>query len=597
MDSGTENMDWIGAVLRRLIEFTQRGGEVNVVVTGVNVGAQPYWNAESTMLMHTRGILVMTPASAMVLTGKQALDFSGGVSAEDNFGIGGFDRIMGPNGQGQYWAPTLPDACEILLRHYEHTYVVPGERWPRRRATTDPIDRDVRSAPHASIAGSDMASVGDVFSATHNAERKKPFDMRSVMCAVADADSEPLERWGQWRGAETAIVWDAHVGGIPVCLLGIESHTVARRGFVPAGGPSSWTSGTLFPQSSRKLARAINGASGNRPLVVLANLSGFDGSPESMRRWQLEYGAEIGRAVTNFRGPIVFVVVSRYHGGAFVVFSKQLNERLEIAAVEGSFASVIGGAPAAATVFARDVDTRTQQDPRVREAAERVREATGPDASTARARLAEVTAAVRSAKLSEVAEEFDRIHTVQRALAVGSVDRIIAAEALRPYIVDAARTGDVSGVAGGPPRSAAVARLRGRRGRRAGPAAGASRRLPSSAGIGRRVATSPETPALRPRARVSAPTRRRAARRPSPRRCGCRGAARSAAPSARSPWPTRSGWRPRRGPGGRPPTAARPRSGSRRRSPAFGAPPVPGRSRPPAIRSGTSRTPPSRPGR
>ena len=189
MDSGTENMDWIGAVLRRVIEFTQRGGEVNIVVTGVNVGAQPYWNAEATMLMHTRGILVMTPASAMVLTGKQALDFSGGVSAEDNFGIGGFDRIMGPNGQGQYWASTLADACDILLRHYEYTYVVPGERWPRRRATTDPVDRDVRSAPHTADAGSDMATVGDIFSATHNAERKKPFDMRSVMRATADTDS------------------------------------------------------------------------------------------------------------------------------------------------------------------------------------------------------------------------------------------------------------------------------------------------------------------------------------------------------------------------------------------------------------------------
>ncbi len=107
-DSGTENMDWIAAVLRRLIEYTQAGGEVNVVVTGINVGAQPYWNAEATMLMHTSGILIMTPASAMVLTGKSSLDYSGGVSAEDNFGIGGFDRIMGPNGQGQYWAPTLP---------------------------------------------------------------------------------------------------------------------------------------------------------------------------------------------------------------------------------------------------------------------------------------------------------------------------------------------------------------------------------------------------------------------------------------------------------------------------------------------------------
>jgi acetyl/propionyl-CoA carboxylase alpha subunit/acetyl-CoA carboxylase carboxyltransferase component len=436
MDSGTENMDWIAAVLRRLIEFTQSGGEVNVVVTGVNVGAQPYWNAEATMLMHTRGILVMTPVSAMVLTGKQALDFSGGVSAEDNFGIGGYDRIMGPNGQGQYWAASLAEACEILLRHYEHAYVVAGEAYPRRASTDDPVDRDVRTSPHA---GSDLTVVGDVFSADRNADRKVPFDMRSVMRAVTDTDALPLERWAHWRGAETAIVWDAHIGGIPVCLLGIESHSVARRGFVPVGGPSAWSAGTLFPQSSRKLARAINAASGNRPVVVLANLSGFDGSPESMRRWQLEYGAEIGRAVTNFRGPIVFVVVSRYHGGAFVVFSKQLNERLEIAAVEGSFASVIGGAPAAATVFAREVKSRTERDPRVQEATERLRSAA--EAGAPRARLAEITATVRAEKLGEVADEFDRIHTVQRARAVGSVDRIIPAAQLRPYIVDALERG------------------------------------------------------------------------------------------------------------------------------------------------------------
>jgi hypothetical protein len=96
MRSGTENMDWVAAALKRIVEFTQRGGEINIVVAGITVGAQPYWNAEATMLMHTKGILVMTPESAMVLTGKQSLDFSGGVSAEDNFGIGGYDRVMGP---------------------------------------------------------------------------------------------------------------------------------------------------------------------------------------------------------------------------------------------------------------------------------------------------------------------------------------------------------------------------------------------------------------------------------------------------------------------------------------------------------------------
>ncbi|RPJ84445.1 MAG: hypothetical protein EHM13_04250, partial [Acidobacteria bacterium] len=98
MESGTENMDWIARVLRRLIEFTQAGNEVNLIIMGINVGGQPYWNAEATMLMHTRGILVMTPEAAMVLTGKTALDYSGSVSAEDNHGIGGYEPIMGPNG-------------------------------------------------------------------------------------------------------------------------------------------------------------------------------------------------------------------------------------------------------------------------------------------------------------------------------------------------------------------------------------------------------------------------------------------------------------------------------------------------------------------
>jgi acetyl/propionyl-CoA carboxylase alpha subunit/acetyl-CoA carboxylase carboxyltransferase component len=441
MDSGTENMDWIALTLRRLIEFTQEGGEVNIIVTGINVGGQPYWNAEATMLMHTRGILIMTPASAMVLTGKQALDFSGAVSAEDNFGIGGYDRVMGLNGQAQYWAASFPAACAVLMRHYALAYVVPGERFPRRRPTGDPAGRDVCVSPHAVLAESPFRVIGDLFSQELNAERKQPFDMRSVMRAVADSDSPPLERWKDLAEGDTSIVWDTTIGGIPVCLLGLESHKVARKGFVPADGPPAWTAGTLFPQSSRKTARAINATSGNRPLVVLANLSGFDGSPESMRRRQLEYGAEIGRAVTNFKGPIVFVVVSRYHGGAFVVFSKALNPAMEIAAVEGSVASVIGGTPAAATVFAREVKQRTDADADVRAARKALAAASGAEAARLRGVLAEVVERVRSSKLGEVAGEFDAIHTVERALKVGSVDRIIRAQDLRPYVVDALERG------------------------------------------------------------------------------------------------------------------------------------------------------------
>ena len=440
MESGTENMDWISRVLRRLITFTQARGEVNVVVAGINVGAQPYFNAEATMLLHTRGILVMTPDGAMVLTGKQALDYSGGVSAEDNFGIGGYDRIMGPNGQAQYWAPDLGAACEILFAHYEHSYVAPGERFPRRAASTDPLDRDVRSYPHHA-PDSDFQTVGDVFSSETNPERKKPFDIRAVMRAVADQDHAPLERWAAMAGAETAVVFDAHLGGYPVTMLGIESRPLRRSGFLPADGPDQWTAGTLFPQSSKKLARAINAASGNRPLVVLANLSGFDGSPESLRKFQLEYGAEIGRAVVNFDGPIVFCVVSRYHGGAFVVFSGVLNDNMEVIAVEGTYASVIGGAPAAATVFAREVNARTDADPRVGELEARLDVAEGEERARLRVALADVRASVRADKLGEVAAEFDRVHTVERALRVGSIHAIIPAARLRPHLVEALERG------------------------------------------------------------------------------------------------------------------------------------------------------------
>jgi acetyl/propionyl-CoA carboxylase alpha subunit/acetyl-CoA carboxylase carboxyltransferase component len=434
MNSGTENMDWVARALKRIVEFTQAGGEINVVVAGINVGAQPYWNAEATMLMHTKGILVMTPDSAMVLTGKQSLDFSGGVSAEDNFGIGGYDRVMGPNGQAQYWAPDLKSARDIVMAHYEHSYVAPGESGPRRVPTSDPYDRDITTAPH-DVPDSDFATVGDIFSATSNPDRKKAFDIRTVMRALADQDHPTLERWAGMADADTAVVFDAHLGGHPVCLLGIESRAVPRRGFPPTDGPDTYTAGTLFPKSSKKAARAINAASGNRPLVVLANLSGFDGSPDSMRNLQLEYGAEIGRAIVNFDGPIVFCVISRYHGGAFVVFSKALNPRMTVLAVEGSYASVIGGAPAAAVVFARDVDARTAADPRVRELQKALRSANEAERAPVAARLHDVRTAVRAEKLGEVATEFDRIHSIHRAVEVGSVDAVIGPHDLRPRII------------------------------------------------------------------------------------------------------------------------------------------------------------------
>jgi len=432
MDSGTENLDATARVVRRIVTFTQSGGTIHLIVHGVNVGAQSYFDALATMLQHTKGVLIMTPGASMVLTGRAALDASGSVSAEDEAAIGGFERVMGPNGEAQYYARNLVEAYGILYAHYRYSYVVPGETRPRPLETSDPHDRDVTASRTDSEDGHDFASVGEIFDAAGNAERKRPFSMRALMRAVIDEDHAPLERWREWRGAETAIVWDAALGGSPVCLIGVESRNLPRGGEHPADGPASWTGGTLFPLSSKKVARALNAANGNRPVVILANLSGFDGSPESMRKLQLEYGAEIARAVVNFEGPIAFLVVSRYHGGAYVVFSRALNPGLRAGAVEGSFASVIGGGPAAAVVFAREARARASREPRIIEQGRAVQRLASAES---RAAFDAAFQEVLLEKQAELAGEFDAIHTVERAREVESLEAIVAPREIRPYLI------------------------------------------------------------------------------------------------------------------------------------------------------------------
>jgi acetyl-CoA carboxylase carboxyltransferase component len=347
---------------------------------------------------------------------------------------------MGPNGEAQYYAPDLRAALRTLADHYRYTYVVPGEPGPRRRTTTDPATRDVTTFPYRGDAGDGFATIGEIFDDATNPGRKRPFAMRAVMEALVDQDGGMLERWRSWVGAETAIVCDAHLGGIPVSLIGIESLNLAREGYRPPDGPASWSGGTLFPLSSKKVARALNAASGNRPAVVLANLSGFDGSPESLRKLQLEYGAEIARAVVRFDGPLLFLVVSRYHGGAYVVFSKSLNPRLRAMALSGSYASVIGGSAAAAVVLTREVRARAGADPAVRRAREALRERT-PEATRAYERaLADATRRAQA----EVAAEFDAVHTVERACRVGSLDEIVDPRRMRAALIAALEAGGTS---------------------------------------------------------------------------------------------------------------------------------------------------------
>jgi hypothetical protein len=92
-------------------------------------------------------------------------------------------------------------------------------------------------------------------------------------------------------------------------------------------------------------------------------------------------------------------------------------------------------------VFAREVDGRTANDPRVKKLEASVAEATGAERAALTAELAATRQSVRTEKLNEMAGEFDRVHSVQRAVEVGSVDAIISAAQLRPAIIKAIEDG------------------------------------------------------------------------------------------------------------------------------------------------------------
>ena len=412
-ESGTENLDACAQVLKRIIRFNEAGGQVNVIVPGVCVGAQSYWNAEATMMMSARGLLIMTDRGAMVLTGKRALELSGCASALDELEIGGFSAVMGANGQGQLHAPDLPSAYQLLYRFYQLTYRPPGAYVPPPLKTKDLPDRDLSKSPYPAELGHGFKRLGELFS-EQNRERKRPFSVRPVMEALLDQGAPLIERWGALQGAEIAVVYSGRLAGNAVTLIGIDNQAVARISSATEG-PRQWSGGTLYPQASRKVARAINASRGSLPVIVLANLSGFDGSPESLRNWQLEYGAEIARAVVAFDRPIYFVVLSRYHGGAYVVFSKRLNPRLQVIALEGSYASVIGGGPAASIVFGREVNALATQR--------------GGGAEAQRDAHA------------EVAQRFDQTHDIHRAQRVGSIDVVLPLSKLRAHLASALSEG------------------------------------------------------------------------------------------------------------------------------------------------------------
>jgi len=423
MTSGTENMDWCAVVVRRLVEFTQRGGQVILVVAGINVGAQSYWNAEATMLMHCAGMLVMVEGTAMVLTGHRALGQAGGVTERSDHDLGG-TGVMLTNGQAHHRADDLVEAFDLVFLH--HSMCATGDGHPPvRAATVDCAHRDVSHDPYDGPDEHGVLTVGEVLHDATNPSRTRPFAIEPVMAAVADRDAPRLRRWDDMSGASGAHVWDTRIDGWAVSMVGIDSRPRLVEGRWEAAG-------TLYPMGARKVARALTHASGRRPAVVLANLAGFDGSRQSLLDGQLEHGAELARAVVNFRGPLIVVVIGRFHGGAYVVLNQQLNPELRIVALEGTKVSVIGGTAAAEVVLHREVKAQLEQSAAA--AAADGGGVGGGGGTAAAPGTGDTGPHHRRLAVREVADRFDEVHDVQRARRVGSVEQVIEPGELRSTV-------------------------------------------------------------------------------------------------------------------------------------------------------------------
>ncbi|HBY59432.1 MAG TPA: hypothetical protein DEH78_06390, partial [Solibacterales bacterium] len=98
-------------------------------------------------------------------------------------------------------------------------------------------------------------------------------------------------------------------------------------------------------------------------------------------------------------------------------------------------------APAAAVVFANEVDSRARKDPRLKEINDKAARAEGVEKSRLLAQWNDLFKVVHSEKLGEVAAEFDSIHSVHRALEKGALHRILPPGELRPYLIDALERG------------------------------------------------------------------------------------------------------------------------------------------------------------
>src|SRR6476620_9414891 len=218
-------------------------------------------------------------------------------------------------------------------------------------------------------------------------DENKPFDMRTFIDAVVDADSflEVHKRW-----AKELLVGYARLDGR---VVGIVANQPKQRG------------GVLFVDSSDKAARFIWTCNAfNIPLLFLADVPGFMIGTQVERQGIIRHGAKMVSAVSSATVPKISVVVRKAYGAGLYAMAGPAFEPDACIALPGAKIAVMGPQAAINAVYYNRVQAIEDPDERAKFVEDR---------------------------RNEYAEEIDVLHLASELV----VDAVVQPEALRADLV------------------------------------------------------------------------------------------------------------------------------------------------------------------
>ncbi len=212
----------------------------------------------------------------------------------------------------------------------------------------------------------------------------RPYDVRQVIAALADADSW-LEVQAEWAGS--AVVGFARLAGRPLGVVANQPRVVA---------------GCLDIHSSDKISRFVRTCDAfNLPLLTLVDTPGYLPGVEQEHGGIIRHGAKVLYAYAEAVVPKVSVVLRKAYGGAYIAMcSRGLGADVALA-WPGAEIAVMGPEAACNIVFQKEL--RAAPDP----------------------------AAARSARVAEYREKFANPYV---AASRQYVDAVIAPEETRRWV-------------------------------------------------------------------------------------------------------------------------------------------------------------------